>query len=277
MLRYAALCPLNACCTFLTGGRAKRLAYAYAVEDLCEAASAGALVLGRGSNVLVGDYGYDGDVVINRASRIEFEGDKCVCDSGTPLSAVVRAYAAHSRAGMAWAAGIPGTVGGATVGNAGAFGGCMADVIDYVTVARGGRIHTYTPTDLHMSYRHSDIDGVVLSVRLRAPAGDGERIRAEAAQNIAKRRAGQPSGASAGSVFKAAGEVPAAVLIEQAGCKGKTAGGAQISPRHANFIVNRGGATSADILQLMRFMQGEVYDKFGVRLSREIRQIGDFV
>ncbi len=276
MLNYLSGAPLGRYCTFLTGGRARRLAFAYDAADLQEAAQAGVRILGRGSNVLVGDKGYDGDIVVNRSSMRVFDGAVCRCDSGVLLSLLAREYADVGRTGLEWAYGLPGTLGGAVVGNAGAFGGCMADVVESVTVYSEGCIRTLTAQECGFGYRFSTIRGTVLSLVLRAPEGDFEEIRAASQYNLGRRRASQPLGASAGSVFKAVGTTPAAVLIESAKCKGKESGGAQVSVKHANFIVNRGGATSADILYLMNVVQAAVYEKFGVRLEREIQLLGDF-
>ncbi|MCI8458349.1 MAG: UDP-N-acetylmuramate dehydrogenase [Clostridia bacterium] len=276
MIQYIADAPLWRYCTFLTGGPARRLGIAYNAHDLAQAAINGALVLGRGSNVLIGDGGYDGDVVINRAERYEISGDRCTCDSGVPVSVLARAYAEAGRAGLAWAYGMPGSAGGAAVGNAGAFGGCMADAVQSVTVLVNGRCQTLSAEECGFVYRGSALKGTVLSLTLKAPAGDKDAERARGRENLLLRRQTQPQGASAGSVFKGTEQGAAGKWIEKAGLKGLTAGGAEISCKHANFIVNRGGATSGDILQLMNTAQAVVFDRFGIRLTREIKLLGDF-
>lgn len=311
--------PLNRLCTFLTGGRARKLAFVYNTDDLAEAASAGARILGRGSNVLIGDAGYDGYIAVNRTATQVFTGDEAVCDSGVLLSVLARAYAQEGREGLSWAQGLPGSVGGATVGNAGAFGGCMADAVLRVSVWHDGKERMLTREECGFTYRGSAVPGTVLRVWLRAPFGNAEEIRAAGEKCLAARRQKQPLGASAGSVFRAvkaaacegipesmragdipagwlleragvkgkaedtipaymrAGDIPAGWLLERAGVKGWTCGGAEISQKHANFIINRGGATSGDILQLMNAAQAAVYDTFGVRLEREIQLIGEFI
>ncbi len=276
MTGYLSNAPLGRCCTFLTGGRARRLAFCYNISELAEAAAGGALVLGRGSNILLGDAGYDGDVVINRSGRRSFTPDTCECDSGVLLSALAREYMQLGRHGLEWAYGLPGTVGGAIVGNAGAFGGSIADSVVSVTVLSGGKIKTLGVRECGFGYRHSDIKGTVLSVILKADAGDRESVKLASEQNILRRRELQPLGASAGSVFKKTEMGSAGELIEKAGIKGLGAGGAQISDKHANFIVNRGGALSGDILQLINTAQAAVFDKFGIELKREIKLYGDF-
>lgn len=276
MFDYFRDAPLNRCCTFLTGGRARRLAYAYTQEELCEAADCGALVLGRGSNVLVGDAGYDGDVVVNRTASRTFSGEFCECDSGVLLSLLSREYAAAGRTGLEWAYGLPGSAGGAAIGNAGAFGGCMADVLDSVTVLSGGKVRELKAEECGFKYRASGIRGTVLKLRLKAPLGDAETIRELSERNLARRRKTQPLGASAGSVFKVAGLLPAGLLIDRAGLKGASVGGAEISPIHANFIINRGGATSGDVLRLILEAETAVFLKYGIRLEREIKLLGEF-
>lgn len=276
MDRNLSWAPLGRYCTFLAGGRAQRLTFAYNLSELAEDAADGALVLGRGSNVLVGDAGYFGDVVINRADARAWQGSTCVSESGVLLSLLAREYAAAGRTGLEWAYGLPGSIGGAVIGNAGAFGGCIADAVLSVTVLQDGRERTLTAQECGFAYRHSEIKGTVLRVVLRADEGDPGEIRAASERNLQERRRNQPAEASGGSVFKAADGVPAAVYIDRAGLKGLTCGGAEISRKHANFIVNHGGAKAGDILQLMNVAQAVVYEKFGVRLQREIKLLGEF-
>lgn len=281
MDRFLMDAPLGRYCTFLAGGRAKRLAFCYTADELRTAADEGARILGRGSNVLVGDAGVAGLVAVNRTESFSFTETECVCDSGVLTSVLARAYRDNGRTGMEWAYGLPGSVGGAAAGNAGAFGGDMASAVLGVTVRIGGAERELTPAECGFAYRHSEIAGAILRVRLRAEAGDADAIESACKINAAARKRKQPQGASAGSVFRAVtaatGEtVPAGWLLERAGCKGMRAGGAEISEKHANFIINRGGASAADILQLMNTAQAKVFDAFGIRLEREIKLLGDF-
>ena len=275
MIRYISGGALSSCCTFLTGGRASLLGYAYNEQELIEAAASGALVIGRGSNVLFGDYGYDGTVVINRTSGMVFTENTCTVASGVLLSEVCRAYMREGRTGLSWAAGLPGTLGGAVVGNAGAYGGCIADVVQSVSVFDGKKI-VLSNEDCAFSYRKSGIVGTVVGVVLRAEKGDAQDIAIATEQTAKRRRESQPKGASAGCIFKASMGESAGALIDRAGLKGLRVGGAVVSPKHANFIINDGGAKSGDILQLMCTVQAIVYDRFGVLLSPEIKRIGAF-
>lgn len=276
MIRFLSDGALSRCCTFLTGGRAKRLAYVYNESELIEAAADGARIIGRGSNVLFGDYGFDGTIAVNRTDGIAFSEDTCTCASGVLLTELCRTYVREGRTGLEWAAGLPGTLGGAVIGNAGAFGGCIADAVTAVTVFANGRVMRLKNEDCAFSYRQSGIMGAVLSVELHAARGDREEIAARAAQVQKRRKESQPQGASAGCVFKAADGVSAGAIIDRAGLKGLRVGGAVVSERHANFIINDGGATSGDILQLMRTVQAIVFDTSGVLLAPEIKRIGVF-
>ncbi|MDE7395833.1 MAG: UDP-N-acetylmuramate dehydrogenase [Clostridiales bacterium] len=276
MIRFISDGALSSCCTFLTGGRAKRLAYAYNESELLEAAKDGALVIGRGSNILFGDYGYGGTVVVNRTSGIAFEERTCTCASGVLLSELCRSFTREGREGLTWAVGLPGTVGGAVIGNAGAFGGCMADVVQAVCVFDGKGVARIENEACGFAYRQSAIKGTVVGVELRAEKGERQAIETAAAQTARKRKESQPQGASAGCIFKAADGKSAGALIDSAGLKGLRVGGAVVSNKHANFIINDGGAKSGDILQLMRTVQAIVYDKFGILLAPEIKRIGAF-
>ena len=276
MLSFLHGASLGRCSTYLCGGRAERLAFAYDIPSLVEAAEMGALVLGRGSNVLVGDAGYAGTIVANRAGGFCFTDDECVCESGALMSVLAREYVSRGRTGLEWAYGLPGSAGGAVIGNAGAFGGSMEGSVKSVTVWLGGVVRELSSSECGFSYRCSNILGTVLSVKLRAEKADAGEVERVSKQNLESRRNTQPREASGGSVFKSADGTPAAVYIDRAGLKGLRVGGATVSKVHANFIVNDGGASSADVLQLMNVVRATVFDKFGVKLEREIKLIGDF-
>lgn len=267
---------LDKCCTYCTGGVAERVTYAYSRCELCECASRGALIIGRGSNVLFGDHGYCGEIAVNRAYGVEFCGDYCKCESGALTSHLSRLYNNEGRSGLEWAFGLPGTVGGAIVGNAGAFGGCMGDCVYSITVLCGGKIKTLRRDECGFGYRRSTVEGTVLGAVLYAPKADKANVKKKCELNLQKRKSSQPGGASAGSVFKAVGPVSAGYILDRCGLRGLRVGGAVVSPKHANFIINTGGATSADILQLIRTAEAEVFSRYGIILRREIKLIGDF-
>ena len=226
--------------------------------------------------MLFGDYGYGGEIAVNRSYNVEFCGDYCKCESGALTSHLSRLYAAEGRSGLEWAFGLPGTLGGAIVGNAGAFGGCIGDCVYSVTVLCGGKIKTLRRGECGFGYRRSAVSGVVLGAVLYAPRADVAEVKAKCEFNLKKRKNSQPGGASAGSVFKAVGNLSAGYILDRCGLRGKKVGGAIVSPKHANFIINTGGATSADILQLIRTAEAEVFDRYGIILRREVKLIGDF-
>jgi UDP-N-acetylmuramate dehydrogenase len=183
---------------------------------------------------------------------------------------------------MEWAAQIPGTVGGAAAGNAGAFGGSMSDIVKSVTVARTDGFAELTAAQCAFSYRSSAFatDGagaytsaVITAVTLALKAGGRADIAARAERYARIRRDKQPAGLSAGSAFKAAGNIPAGLLIDRAGLKGTRAGGAHISDKHTNFIINGGGAHFRDVKGLMDTIAAAVYAKYGIKLESEIKII----
>lgn len=241
------------------------------------------VVLGNGSNILVKDGGYRGVVIkMGEAfAAIRQEGDSLICGSGALLSAVSRNAAAAGLTGLEFASGIPGSIGGAVFMNAGAYGGEIVHVLQKVKViSKDGADEFYMDKDeLQMGYRHSvfhETGDIIVEVILALTPGDPEAIKAVIADFTERRNSKQPvSFPSAGSFFKRPEGYFAGKLIQDAGFKGLSVGGAQVSDLHSGFIINKGGATATDILQLMEMVQAGVLDKFGVRLEPEVRIIGE--
>jgi len=247
-------------------------------------------VLGRGSNVLVSDAGLRGLVVLNRAQETTFlppprpEGTWLVrAESGALFSGLARQCVSHGLAGLEWAIGIPGTVGGAVVGNAGAWGGDVASSLLGATVLKPGGETRWPVERFGYAYRTSALKATVVhrqAVVLEAEFGlqEGERktLEARASDIAARRRARQPSAASCGSVFKNPPGESAGRLIEAAGLKGQRAGDAQISAEHANFIVNLGQARAADVRALIELARTTVREQFGITLELEIELLGEW-
>lgn len=243
------------------------------------------LVLGRGSNVLVSDRGVRGLVVFNRCSswQVSPEGRFTVA-SGASLTEAAQHAAQAGWAGLEWAAGIPGSVGGAVVGNAGAHGGYVGDVLESATVLDGGEVRTLDHDDLGLGYRTSYLKAVpngngrpiVLEATFGLRPGDPEALEARMAELLQWRAERHPQEPSAGSTFKRTAQYPAGFLIEQAGLKGKRVGDAQVSPRHANFVVNLGNATANDVRALVGEVHEVVAACFGVDLELEIELVGDW-
>lgn len=239
-------------------------------------------VIGNGSNLLVGDGGIRGAVIqlYQRMQNISVEGTEMTLDCGALLSAAAAQAADASLEGLAFASGIPGTFGGAVVMNAGAYGGEMKDVLVSVDVLTAELEEKTIPAAaLELAYRHSIVPEagyIVLGGRLRLARGNEQEIRARMAELAQQRREKQPlQYPSAGSTFKRPEGYFAGKLISDAGLKGKTIGGAQVSEKHAGFIVNIGGATTKDILDLIAFCQQNVKEQFGVTLETEVKVIGE--
>lgn len=240
-------------------------------------------VFGNGSNVLVSDKGIRGAVV-------RLDGDFCSLDlceegivksgAGTMLSHLCQFAHGNSLSGLEFAYGIPGSVGGAMYMNAGAYGGEMKDVaLECEYMSRDGEIHTVSRDELEMGYRKSFFTGkdhIILSATFALARGDKEKIKSTMHELMGRRSDKQPLDLpSAGSVFKRPEGYFAGTLIEQCGLKGCTIGGAQVSEKHAGFIVNKGGATSEDVRQLVRHIQDTVKRETGVSLECEIRTVGE--
>jgi UDP-N-acetylmuramate dehydrogenase len=246
------------------------------------------LVLGGGSNLLVADEGFDGVVVKYTATghRIETEaGNRLLvrAAAGVNLSNLARRLARDGLGGLEWAANVPGTIGGAVVNNAGAFGGCIADqLVDAEIVDPDGDIRTIDAGDLEYAYRASILKrgglGPVLvrSARLRVDRTAPELATAKVLELQARRTASQPRQLSAGSIFANPEGDYAGRLIEAVGLKGERRGGAEISAHHANFIVNTGSATARDVLDLIRHAQNAVWSAFGIWLQTEIQLVGQW-
>ena len=239
-------------------------------------------IMGNGSNLLVGDKGIRG-LVIKLAKgfeNIEVIGDKIIAKSGILLSRLSNAAFENGLSGIEFASGIPGTLGGAVYMNAGAYGGEMKDVIEKVTYLSNGEIKTAEKGELDFGYRHSRFTGtedIILSAELQLKKADKTEIRAMMDDFKERRCSKQPlSMPSAGSTFKRPEGYFAGKLIEDAGLKGKAIGGAQVSEKHSGFVVNTGDATAQDVLDLIKFIQDTVYEKFGVKLETEVKMLGEF-
>ena len=238
-------------------------------------------VLGGGANVLISDRGVAGLVVLQHMDAVQFHADGVTAEAGASLVGLARRCAARGLAGFEWAASVPGTVGGAIVGNAGAHGADMASNLVHVDVleAQRGRVRL-SKAELAYGYRTSalktraDRRFVLLRAELRLTRGDPAEISAHIEANIAYRRRTQPPGASLGSIFRNPPGDYAGRLIEACGLKGVAIGGAQVSDVHANFFINRGGASAADYRALIAKVQAAVLAQTGVLLHPEVELVG---
>lgn len=280
--------PMSRHTSFRIGGPAELLAQPQTEQELSEllrrAAAHGVAVtvIGNGSNLLVRDKGISGLVIKlgNALGGLEAEGTELRVGSGVSLARTAHFAAERSLSGLEFAAGIPGSIGGAVYMNAGAYDGEMAQVVTGVRVMDcEGRVRELSAAELAFAYRHSALQGsgsIVTQVTLRLQPGEQQAITAKIAELNQRRQSKQPLELpSAGSMFKRPPGYYAGTLIEQTGLKGYTVGGAQVSPKHAGFVVNVGGATASDVLQLISDVQVKVYAAHGVRLEPEVLVLGE--
>jgi UDP-N-acetylmuramate dehydrogenase len=240
-------------------------------------------VVGLGSNLLVRDGGLRGTVIFTHGAlkEIRSEGNAIYAEAGVPSPKLARFAAMHELVGAEFMAGIPGTIGGALVMNAGCYGGETWGIVESVTTLdRSGQLRQRTPANYEIGYRSVKLrDGAeewFAAARFKLPAGDGAKSRATIKQLLERRIAAQPLNLpNAGSVFRNPPNDHAARLIEACGLKGRTQGGAMISDKHANFIVNTGHARAADIEMLIETAHSAVQEKFGIDLEREVRIVGE--
>lgn len=241
------------------------------------------MLIGNGSNLLFRDSGYRG-VIIHLEGEFqdcEVQGDTVIAGSGKLLSSVSSLAAKSGLAGMEFASGIPGSIGGAIYMNAGAYGGEMKDIVTRVwLMSPDGKEETVrTGAEMGFAYRNSCLQRtgeIVTKVELKLQPEDAETIQARIAELAEKRVQKQPVNfPSAGSTFKRPAEGYAAALIQESGLKGVSVGGAEVSEKHSGFIINKGGATATDVLQLMELVEKKVYEDSGIHLEPEVRIIGE--
>jgi len=298
--------------TFRIGGKARYFFVAKSKKDIIKAILVAKkfrlpfFILGGGSNILVSDRGFNGLVIRFQVSGFKFQKNKIIAGAGTPLTSLVSGAAKNNLTGLEWAAGIPGTVGGAIAGNAGAFGKSMADVVKEVEITEITRvgpvqIRKFKNKDCKFGYRDSIFKHnrslIILSAVLQLKKGKKVEIKKKIKEYLNYRQKNQPLNyPSAGSIFKnyklgikkyelikkfselknfiKGGQISAGWLIEKCGLKGKKVGKAKISEKHANFIVNLGKAKAKDVKKLIDFTKKKVKKNFGITLEEEIQYLG---
>jgi UDP-N-acetylmuramate dehydrogenase len=285
--------PLSRHTTFGIGGPADVFVTVRNARELRDAvvaarqAGVACFVLGAGSNILVGDLGIRGVVIDNQAAAIDGPHERdgaliVTAESGVPFATLARAMARQGYGGIEWAAGIPGTLGGATVYNAGAYDGCLADVLRSVTIADiDGRERAVPAAELELTYRNSiftrgGFDGrVVLTLEIEVVRGEPEQLLARIAEFDRLRLDAQPRGRNSGSTFKNPLPHHAWELIDAVALRGERIGDAQFSEKHCNFIANLGKARAADVAALMREAQRRVRERYGIDLVNEVALVGE--
>lgn len=281
--------PMSLHTTFRIGGPADLFVTPgsiQAVADsirICKETQTPYAVIGNGSNLLVSDTGYRGVIIqIGRnLNQVSVDGEEIRAQAGAMLSVIAKTALSESLTGFEFASGIPGTLGGAAVMNAGAYGGEMKDVLTEVTVlTREGEIRTVPAGKLEMGYRTSlaaKNGWIILEAVLKFQKGDAEAIRGRMEELKMQRVTKQPLDLpSAGSTFKRPEGYFAGKLIMDAGLRGFTVGGAQISEKHCGFVVNKGGATAEDVRNLICAVQKKVQEDAGVKLEPEVKFLGEF-
>ena len=281
--------PMKKHTTFRVGGNAdyfvmpKNASEVKEVVALCKKAEMPYYILGNGSNLLVGDKGYRGVIIqiYKEMNEIRVEGEKIRAQAGALLSRIGNIALEAELTGFEFASGIPGTVGGAVVMNAGAYGGEMKDIIINATVlTQEGEIVTFNKEELELGYRTSVVAKkgyIVLEAEYQLQKGDKTAIRARMDELKNQRVTKQPlEYPSAGSTFKRPEGYFAGKLIQDAGLRGFQVGGAQVSEKHCGFVINKEQATAADIMELMRQVSEKVMKEFGVKLEPEVKTLGEF-
>ena len=281
--------PMSRHTTFRVGGPAdffvtpKAKGEVRDVIRICKEAGMPYYIIGNGSNLLVSDAGSRGVIVqiYKEMNEVKVEGDFVKAQAGALLSGIAAKALGAELSGFEFASGIPGTIGGACVMNAGAYGGEMKDVLESVTVLTGeGKIIELGRNELELGYRTSVIAKkgyIVLGAVLKLERGDGEKIKTYMDELKEKRVTKQPlEYPSAGSTFKRPEGYFAGKLIQDSGLKGFTVGGAQVSEKHSGFVINKGNATAADVMELIRQVTAKVKEDTGVTMEPEVKQIGEF-
>ncbi len=279
--------PMAKHTTFRIGGPAQAFVTPSTIEEirglisLCKKEQVPFFILGHGSNLLVSDKGVDGVVIqlYDKFAGFQIEGNQVSAQAGAMLSKLGNAVKEAELTGFEFAAGIPGTLGGAIVMNAGAYGGEIKDIVTAVRLMDyEGNILEKPCEEMEFAYRHSivsDQNYIVLGATLSLEQGEKKAIEMRMAELAEARRSKQPlEYPSAGSTFKRPKGYFAGKLIMDAGLRGYQVGGAQVSEKHCGFVVNRGNATAADVTKLMQDVENIVYEKFQVRLEPEVKTVG---
>jgi len=276
------------------GGPAEFLLFADSADELAEQVRTAwqlgmkVFILGGGANVLVSDSGFRGLVIVNRARGVAFneEGETVSvrAEAGVNLGVLARQCVVRGLAGLEWAATVPGTIGGAVYGNAGAHGGDIASNLRMAEILQhDGTVREWSNEEMEFGYRTSALkrqrngrNYVVLAAEMALTRGDAQALQAKVDEGVAHRKRTQPPGASLGSMFKNPPGDYAGRLIEAAGLKGKRIGSAEISPLHANFFVNLGECRASEVFALIHLAHDAVKAKFGVDLELEVELVGEW-
>ena len=278
--------PMSKHTSFKTGGNADIFIKAYSVEEIKSILKISnennipLFVIGNGTNLLVKDEGYRGIILQIKLDDIKIERTQVTVQSGVKNAILSKKLLESSLEGFEFASGLPGTIGGAIKMNAGAYGSEMKDIVEKVTYLDfNGNLHTITNPECNFEYRHSKFfneTAIILEARLKLEKGNKEKIQEKISEFAKQRKEKQPlEYPNAGSTFKRGESYITAKLIDECGLKGYSIGGAQVSEKHAGFIINRNNATSRDIVDLIKYVQTNVKEKKGKDIKLEIEIIGE--
>ena len=281
-IEYKCDYDLKKLCSFGIGGIAKMVVFPKSKQELIQACSVlqNPIVIGNGTNILFSDDVLFSPIVVTRkmTEEIVFSETTVRVSAGTSLSKLCSICAKHGLSGLENLFGIPATIGGAIIMNAGAFGSEICDTLESVLIFESGRVKEVKSQKIKFGYRYSSLQNekiVIIEATFNLKRSDKGLIESKIKDNILWRAEHQPVGKSAGSVFKKS-EKPAGFLIEQVGLKGFKIGGAVISNKHANFIINEQNASASDVLKLITLAKHKVYTQFGILLEEEIKYIGEY-
>lgn len=277
--------PMSLHTSFKTGGKTDLFVKAYSVEEIKSVLkivnknNIPLFILGNGTNLLVRDEGYRGIVLQVKLENIEIDGLNIIVGAGVKNAVLSKKLIDNSLTGFEFASGIPGTIGGAIKMNAGAYGGEIKDIVSEVTyLDYVGNIHTINNAECEFDYRHSNFfreKAIILEAKLKLEKGNKEEIENKVKELLAQRKEKQPlEYPNAGSTFKRENGFITAKLIDECGLKGYNIGGAEVSTKHAGFIINKKNATTKDILDLIEYVQTKVKEKTGKNIELEIEVIG---
>lgn len=275
LLNHLSLVPASALTTAKIGGfvwalRPSSVEQLKSFVAMLEHSGVKYVPVGGGSNLVVSDKPKSVAICTGAFDLIQKSGTRMYVGAGAKLFEVMKFAEKSGLSGLEFWAGIPATFGGAVKMNAGAFGSETMDKVIYIDVLTGGTVKRLWKNNVEYGYRHTETDGIILGGGLKLAESDPEDVARTAREYAETRRRTQPFGKSAGSVFKRAGQISAAKYLDLAGLKGKRLGGAVISEKHAGFIVNDGGATFADFRRLADYAAKTVWQKFGIKLEREV-------
>ena len=276
--------PMSKHTSFKTGGNADVFVKAYSIDEIksilkiSKENNIPLFVLGNGTNILVKDEGFRGIILQIKLENIETNGTEVIVGTGVKNGVLAKKLVDSSLAGFEFASGIPGTIGGAIKMNAGAYGGEMKDIVSEVTyIDFKGNVHTIENSECDFGYRYSRFfyeKAIILETKLKLEKGSKEEIKEKISEFSKQRKEKQPlEYPNAGSTFKRGEGFITAKLIDECGLKGYTIGGAQVSEKHAGFIINKGNSTSKDIIDLIEYVQMKVKEKTGKEIKLEIEII----